>query len=93
MKFSANSGCEGYGNYLTHRPVEIFVDGERLRNALSVDTEEGWADYHPKKDGRFVLGDDAVPVVQRIYGHVQVFNKSGLVAETNTLSQEAEEDA
>ena len=72
MKFSVNKDEEGYGNYLTHRPISVFLDGVDVRNCVSLDVDAGSVDFHPKRDGRFVFGDDGHFVVERAFGHVRV---------------------
>lgn len=56
MKISIFKGEEGYDNYLAHRTVMVYVNGEPLSNVVRLDTDEGWADFNVKdEDGLFVI--------------------------------------
>lgn len=56
MKISVFKGEEGYDNYLAHRPVMVYVNGEPLSNVVRLDTDEGWAEFNVKDaDGLFLI--------------------------------------
>lgn len=56
MKFSVFKGDEGYENYLAHRPVVVYVNGEILNNVVRLDSDEGWAEFNVKdSDGLFLI--------------------------------------
>lgn len=64
MKFSVFKGDDGYENYLKHRPIVSFVNGEILNNVVRLDTEEGWAEFNVKDaDGLFLIEKDRKSVV------------------------------
>lgn len=47
---------EGYANYLAHRPIMVYVNGELLSNWTRLDTEAGWVQYSLKgDDGLFII--------------------------------------
>lgn len=47
---------EGYANYLAHRPIMVYVNGELLSNWTRLDTEAGWVQYNLKgDDGLFII--------------------------------------
>ena len=92
MKISVFKDEEGYCNYLTHRPISVYVDGEEWRCVIRLDSEEGWVDYHSKIDGRLQLGDDGEPVVERVYGAITVAG-NGLLIEPKAEAEWDEEDA
>ena len=53
---------EAYDNWLAHRPIMVYVNGELLPNVSRLDTEAGWAQYSVKgDDGLFVI-EDGLPV-------------------------------
>lgn len=91
MKISVFKDEEGYGNYLTHRPISVYVDGEDWRCVICLDSDEGWVDYHPKVNGRFQYGDDGELVVERVYGAITVVG-NGLLIEPKTGPEPQEED-
>ena len=90
MKISVNKDEEGYGNYLTHRPIFVFLDGVDVKNCVSLDADAGTVDFHPKRDGRFVFGDDGNLVVERAFGHVRVIG-SCLDYETTIIDDSPDE--
>lgn len=92
MKISVFKDEDGYSNYLTHRPISVYVDGEEWRCVIRLDSEEGWVDYHSKIDGRLQLGDDGEPVVERVYGAITVAG-NGLLIEPKVEAEWDEEDA
>lgn len=56
MKLSVFKGDEGYENYLAHRPVVVYVNGELLNNVVRLDSDEGWAEFNVKDaDGLFLI--------------------------------------
>ena len=56
MKFSVFKGDDGYENYLAHRPIVVYVNGEILNNVVRLDTDEGWAEFNVKDaDGLFLI--------------------------------------
>lgn len=56
MKLSVFKGDEGYENYLAHRPIVVYVNGEMLNNVVRLDTAEGWAEFNVKNaDGLFLI--------------------------------------
>ena len=56
MKLSVFKGDEGYENYLAHRHVVVYVNGEMLNNVVRLDTDEGWAEFNVKgADGLFLI--------------------------------------
>ncbi len=56
MKLSVFKGDEGYENYLAHRPVVIYVNGELLNNVVRLDSDEGWVEFNVKDaDGLFLI--------------------------------------
>ena len=56
MTLSVFKGDEGYENYLTHRPIVVYVNGEMLNNVVRLDTAEGWAEFNVKDaDGLFLI--------------------------------------
>lgn len=56
MKISVFKGDEGYENYLAHRPIVVYVNGEMLNNVVRLDTDEGWAEFNVKDvDGLFLI--------------------------------------
>ncbi len=56
MKLSVFKGDDGYENYLAHRPIVVYVNGEMLNNVVRLDTAEGWAEFNLKDaDGLFLI--------------------------------------
>lgn len=56
MKLSVFKGDDGYENYLAHRPIVVYVNGEMLNNVVRLDTDEGWAEFNVKDaDGLFLI--------------------------------------
>lgn len=56
MRLSVFKGDEGYENYLAHRQVVIYVNGELLNNVVRLDSDEGWAEFNVKDaDGLFLI--------------------------------------
>lgn len=61
MKISVFKDDEGYENYLTYRPIMIYVNGEPLSNVVRLDTDEGWAEFNLKDaEGLFVIEDGEI---------------------------------
>ena len=70
MKISVFKDDEGYENYLAHRPLVVYMNGEVLNNVVRQDTDEGWVEYNVKgDDGRFLIED----------GHIATDISEGLV--------------
>lgn len=58
MKISVFKDDAGYENYLAHRPLVVYVNGEVLNNVVRLDTDEGWAEFNVKgADGLFMIKD------------------------------------
>lgn len=56
MKLSVFKGDEGYENYLAHRRIVVYVNGEMLNNVVRLDAAEGWAEFNVKDaDGLFLI--------------------------------------
>ena len=56
MKISVFKDDAGYENYLAHRPLVVYVNGEVLNNVVRLDTGEGWAEFNVKgADGLFLI--------------------------------------
>lgn len=56
MKISVFKDDAGYENYLAHRPLVVYVNGEVLNNVVRLDTDEGWAEFNVKgADGLFLI--------------------------------------
>ena len=56
MKISIFKDDAGYENYLSHRPLVVYVNGEVLNNVVRLDTDEGWAEFNVKSaDGLFLI--------------------------------------
>lgn len=52
---------DAYDNWLAHRPIMVYVNGELLPNVTRLDTEAGWAQYSVKgDDGLFVIEDGEI---------------------------------
>ncbi len=91
MKISVFADSEGYENYLAHRPIKVFVDGEEWRNVLALDTDEGWVEYHPKHDGKFILDESGDAEVEMAYGAITVVG-NGLLIDPKSDPEPQEED-
>lgn len=56
MKISVFKDDSGYENYLAHRPLVVYVNGEVLNNVVRLDNDEGWAEFNVKgPDGLFLI--------------------------------------
>lgn len=72
MKFSVFKGDDGYENYLAHRPIVVYVNGEMLNNVVRLDTAEGWAEFNVKDaDGLFLIENGEI-VTDFAEGFVEV---------------------
>lgn len=72
MKFSVFKGDDGYENYLNHRPIVVYVNGEILNNVVRLDTAEGWAEFNVKDaDGLFLIENGEI-VTDIVEGFVEV---------------------
>lgn len=101
MKISVFKGDEGYENYLAHRPIVVYVNGELLNNVVRLDTAEGWAEFNVKDaDGLFLIENGEI-VTDIAEGLVEIqgdgIELESVVVETEPLheppEEEAEEDA
>lgn len=70
MKISVFKDDAGYENYLAHRPLVIYVNGEVLNNVVRLDTDEGWAEFNVK-------GDDGLFLIEE--GHIVTDIADGVV--------------
>ena len=56
MKISVFKDDAGYENYLAHRPLVVYVNGEVLNNVVRLDTDEGLAEFNVKgANGLFLI--------------------------------------
>lgn len=101
MKISVFKGDDGYENYLAHRPVVVYVNGEMLNNVVRLDTAEGWAEFNVKDaDGLFLIENGEI-VTDIAEGLVEIqgdgIEIEPVVVEPESLpeppEEEAEEDA
>ncbi len=101
MKLSVFKGDEGYENYLAHRPIVVYVNGELLNNVVRLDTAEGWAEFNVKDaDGLFLIENGEI-VTDIAEGLVEIqgdgIELEPVVVEPEPLPEppedEAEEDA
>ncbi len=72
MKLSVFKGDEGYENYLAHRPVVVYVNGEILNNVVRLDTDEGWAEFNVKDDDGLFLIENGEIVTDIAEGLVEI---------------------
>jgi len=101
MKLSVFKGDDGYENYLAHRPIVVYVNGEMLNNVVRLDSDEGWAEFNVKDaDGLFLIEDGEI-VTDIAEGMVEIqgdgIELEPVVVEPEPLpeppEEEAEEDA
>ena len=101
MKISVFKGDEGYENYLAHRPIVVYVNGELLNNVVRLDTAEGWAEFNVKDaDGLFLIENGEI-VTDIAEGLVEIqgdgIELEPVMVEPEPLpdppEEEAEEDA
>ncbi len=101
MKISVFKGDDGYENYLAHRPIVVYVNGEILNNVVRLDTAEGWAEFNVKDaDGLFLIENGEI-VTDIAEGLVEIHGDGielePVVVEPEPLpeppEEEAEEDA
>lgn len=64
---------EGYDNWLAHRPMMVYVNGELLPNVTRLDTEAGWAQYSVKGDDGLFLVEDGEIMTDYAKGVVEVY--------------------
>lgn len=57
MKFSVFKDDEGYENYIAHRPIMVYLDGNSLPHVVRADTSEGWAEFS-------VIGEDGLFLIE-----------------------------
>lgn len=101
MKLSVFKGDEGYENYLAHRPIVVYVNGEMLNNVVRLDTAEGWAVFNVKDDDGLFLIENGEIVTDIAEGLVEIqgdgIELEPVVVEPEPLpeppEEEAEEDA
>lgn len=101
MKISVFKGDEGYENYLAHRPVVVYVNGEILNNVVRLDSDEGWAEFNVKDDDGLFLIENGEIVTDIAEGLVEIqgagIELEPVVVEPEPLpeppEEEAEEDA
>lgn len=72
MKFSVFKGDDGYENYLAHRPIVVYVNGEMLNNVVRLDAAEGWAEFNVKDDDGLFLIENGEIVTDIAEGFVEV---------------------
>lgn len=70
MKISVFKDDAGYENYLAHRPLVVYVNGEVLNNVVRLDTDDGWAEFNVK-------GDDGLFLIEE--GHIVTDIAEGVV--------------
>jgi len=63
---------EGYDNWLAHRPIMVYVNGELLPNVTRLDTEAGWAQFNLKGDDGLFLIENGELVTDVAEGLVEV---------------------
>lgn len=72
MKISVFKDDDGYENYLAHRPLVVYVNGEVLNNVVRLDTDEGWAEFNVKgADGLFLIEDGNI-VTDIAEGNIEI---------------------
>lgn len=97
MKLSVFKGDDGYENYLAHRPVVVYVNGEMLNNVVRLDTAEGWAEFNVKAaDGLFLIENGEI-VTDIAEGLVEIqgdgIELEPVVVEPEPLPEPPEEEA
>lgn len=93
MKISVFKDDEGYENYLTHRPIMIYVNGEPLSNVVRLDTDECWAEFNLKDaEGLFVVEDGEI-VTDLAEGLIEVEGNGLPRAPADPIETEYDEDA
>jgi hypothetical protein len=101
MKISVFKGDDGYENYLAHRPIVVYVNGEILNNVVRLDTAEGWAEFNVKDSNGLFLIENGEIVTDIAEGLVEIqgdgIELEPVVIEPEPLpeppEEEAEEDA
>lgn len=96
MKLSVFKGNDGYENYLAHRPVVVYVNGEMLNNVVRLDTAEGWAEFNVKDaDGLFLIENGEI-VTDIAEGLVEIqgdgIELEPVVVEPEPLPEQPEEE-
>ena len=72
MKISVFKDDAGYENYLAHRPLVVYVNGEVMNNVVRLDTDEGWAEFNVKgADGLFLIEEGHI-VTDIAEGEVEI---------------------
>ena len=101
MKISVFKGDDGYENYLAHRPIVVYVNGEILNNVVRLDTAEGWAEFNVKDAYGLFLIENGEIVTDIAEGLVEI-QGDGIELEPVVVEpepqpeppeEEAEEDA
>lgn len=98
MKLSVFKGDEGYENYLAHRPVVVYVNGEILNNVVRLDSDEAWAEFNVKDDDGLFLIENGEIVTDIAEGLVEVqgdgieLEHLQLPSEPDLLPEEEPED-
>lgn len=96
MKISVFKGDEGYENYLAHRPVVVYVNGEILNNVVRLDSDEGWAEFNVKDDDGLFLIEDGEIVTDIAEGLVEIqgdgIELEQVVVEPEPLPEPPEEE-
>lgn len=64
---------DAYENWMAHRPVMVYVNGELLPDVTRLDTEAGWAQYSVKGDDGLFLVEDGEIVTDYAQGLVEVY--------------------
>lgn len=61
----------------------VWIHGREIANiALACDTDEGWVDIFAKYDGHYIA-IDGEPLIERLYGDVEVILENGEPGENN----------
>lgn len=98
MKFSVFKGDDGYENYLAHRHIVVYVNGEMLNNVVRLDTAEGWAEFNVKDANGLFLIENGEIVTDIAEGLVELqgdgIELEPVVVDPDPLpEEEPEEDA
>lgn len=72
MKISVFKDDAGYENYLSHRPLVVYVNGEVLNNVVRLDTDEGWAEFNVKGPYGLFLIEEGYIVTDIAEGVVEI---------------------
>ncbi len=73
MKVSCREDADpqAFINWLSFdgKPINVFLDGQKVDFAFAFDDEEGWVDRHKSKDGKAIIVGGC-PVDERLFGEV-----------------------